>query len=584
MTGPTSSVPQSGLLRRFFAESVRPYLWLQVEIGLCIFVGVVLSLLDPILLKIIIDRALGDGDAALLLTTVLALLFLLVFRVAFRLVSVWLYSYSGLKILFELRQRVYEHTQALSIFYFRGERRGDILARLTSDIDVLQRAAAHTAVNAIQDLLTIFGIVSLLFWLDSSLALSLFFIYPFLVLGLLRINRRMRREGMNARKAIGELYTFLEERISGLRLIQEYFRQKAEARRHVQVSRPWIRSNLNLSVLGALQVSLADLMSTGAFVLVFLWGGYRVLQGELSLGSLVAFYTLASRLYPPISGLIDINIDLQLARASLQRIYSLLDEEPSVPRPVPGLRPSRVLGRIEARQAGVCFEDGTVALESIDLKVEPGEIVALVGPSGSGKSTLSALLARYLDPARGGVYLDGHDLRSLDLRWLRKTIGLVAQETQLFHETLRDNLLLAKPRASDAELQSVLEKVELGSFLTTLSRGLDTLVGEEGLRLSGGERQRIALARILLKDPKVLLLDEATSALDFATEERVLGVFLDLVPEKTLVLVTHHLSTKVHPDRLLEMKDGRLVESSTSEGVLSAASRSHPLRSNGSDS
>ncbi len=562
---------RKGTVRRFLAQFVRPYLGLQAEIGLCILVSVLLGLVDPLVLRAIIDRALGDGDreALLLLSGLLAVA--LAFRVAFRILSTWLYSYSGLRILFDVRSRLYEHVSRMSPFFFRGERFGDILARLTSDVDVLQQAAAHTVVNAASDSLTVAGILAILLWLDPVLTGAMVLAYPLLVLLIARVNTRLREEGGRAREAYGGLYSFLEERLTGMRLVQEFLREKAEARRHVEVSRPLIRSNLALSMIGAWQVALADLANTGAFVMVFLIGGSRVLSGSLSVGSLVAYYTLATRLLRPIGGLIEINVDLQVARASLARIFELLDQTPEV-REAPGARaPSPVRGAVVFRGVGLTWPGGTPALEDVGLEIAPGEVVALVGPSGGGKSTMAALLSRYLDPQRGAVLLDGVDIRDWPLRDLRRAVGLVPQETQLFHDTLAANLRLAAPRATDAALGEVLATAGLHEFLEALPQGLETQVGEQGLRLSGGERQRLALARALLKDPVVHCLDEATSALDPRTERQVLARFLERVRGRTVVLIAHRLTSVAEVDRIYVLSEGRIVEAGSHDALYAAS-------------
>jgi len=560
--GPEPAGEGRALLGRFYREFLRPYWALQLEIAACFLVGVVLTLADPLLLRAIIDRALGDGDAQLLIVLIAILLGVLGFRVVFRLLSIWLTSYSGLRILFDLRQRTFERVEALSPYYFRGERFGDILARLTTDIEVLQRAAAHTLVNAAQDVLTLVGIALVLVWLDPALAIGLLVMLPLLFLGLARINRGLRREGHAARAASGDLYAFLEERVGAVRLIQEHRREGAEARAHVRVSRPWIERNLRLSLLGGIQVSIADLVTTGALMLVFLWGGLRAIRGEVSLGSLVAFYTLASRIYRPISGLVDLNIDLQVAIASLRRVFGLLDVEPHVREAPDALVPARCDGAFRAEGVGLVLE-GSPILRDVDLAVGAGQVVGLVGPSGSGKSTLAGLLARTLDPTEGRIELDGLELRRWKLRALRTRVGLVPQETRLFHDTLEANLRFARADATRAELEDVLAAVELGELLAALPDGLATRIGESGMRLSGGERQRLAIARALLKRPRLLVLDEATSALDPLTERLVLSRTLERMRGATVVLVAHRLTTLTHVDRIFVMERGRLVERGT---------------------
>jgi ATP-binding cassette subfamily B protein len=563
---------QGTLVLRFFRECVRPYLGLQLLIALCLLAGVVLALLDPLILRAIIDRALGDGDAGLLVLLVGLLAGVLAFRVAFRLLSIWLTSYSGLRILFELRQRVFEHVQRLSPAWFRGERQGDVLARLTADIEVLQRAAAHTLVNAAQDLFTIAGILAVLLWLDTGLTLLLLAVLPPLAFALSRVNRRMRREARAAREASGGLYAFLEERIGAVRLIQSHRRERSQAREHVRASRPWIQSNLSLSVLGSIQLSLADVVTTAAFILVFLLGGLRALSGELSLGSLIAFYTLATRLFRPISGLIDVNIDLQLAAGSLRRVYELLDVAPQVVQSPRARLPEQIRGAWSLEEVG--FEAGGARLlEGITLAGGPGEVVGIVGPSGAGKSTVAALIARHADPSAGRVLQDGLDAREWQLGPLRRAVLLLPQETQMLHDSLAVNLRLAAPRTSDDELRLALEALELGPLLAALPEGLATPLGERGLRLSGGERQRVALARALLARPRLLVLDEATSALDPLTERRVLERLRERLPDTGLVLIAHRLSTLARADRIFVLEAGRLVEAGGHAELLERGGR-----------
>ena len=558
----STPVVARGLFRRFLREHVAPYWLLQGEIAVCVLVQVVLEIADPLILRAAIDRGIGDGDLELLVWLVVLLLGTLAFRVAFRIVSVWLYSYGGLRVMFDFRRRAYERVQSLSPYYLRGAHYGDVLARLTSDIDVLQRAAIHTVVSGVQQVLVIASIVAVLVFLDSTLAATLLLFYPLLGLVLWGLNGRLRRENERARDAIGKLYEFLEERVSNVRLIQEYRRERGQARRFVGVSRPWIGSNLRISVLGAMQVSLSDVMLAGAPIIVFLFGGPRVLAGTLSIGTLVAFYTLAGRLNRPISLLIDINIELQTARAALKRVYELVDLEPWIRELPEATAPERVAGRIELEQVDFAW-DGTPILQAITTAIAPGERVAIVGASGSGKSTLAALVSRFLDPTRGLLRLDGLELRLWRLADLRRAVGVVPQEAQLFHASLAENLRLAAPHASDAELRAELESMQLAPFLGSLPQGLDTPVGAAGLRLSGGERQRLALARALLARPRILILDEATSALDPPTERAVLAALRERMRGRTLVLIAHRLTSVQDCDRILVLQAGRLVESGT---------------------
>ncbi len=555
---------ERGLFRRFLREHVAPYWLLQAQIAVCVLVQVALELVDPLILRAVIDHAIGDGDFELLVLLSCLLAGSLLFRVAFRVVSTWLYSYGGLRVLFDLRRRAYERVQDLSPYELSGERRGDVLARLTSDVDVLQRAAVYTIVHGVQHVLVIAGVWTVLVLLDARLAGLLALLYPALAALLWVLNRSLRSESEAARESVGQLYEFLDERIGAVRLIQQFRRQRAQLKRLVSISRAWIRSHLKLSVLASMQVSLADVMLSAAPILVFLFGGARVLEGTLSIGALIAFYTLAGRLHRPVSLLIDINVELHSARAALRRVYELIDQDGGLREPAHPQAPSQVRGEFVLEHVDFRWAEQRV-LSDVSLRIAAGERIALVGASGSGKSTLAALLSRFLDPAGGAVRLDGVELRQWPLARLRRAVGVAPQEPQLFHTSLRDNLLLAAPHASDAELRAVLECVQLGAFVDASAEGLDTPVGEGGLRLSGGERQRVALARVLLARPDVLVLDEATSALDPRTERLVLANVIERMRGHTLVMVAHRLTSIQDCDRIFVLEGGRLVESGAHE-------------------
>jgi ABC-type multidrug transport system fused ATPase/permease subunit len=287
-------------------------------------------------------------------------------------------------------------------------------------------------------------------------------------------------------------------------------------------------------------------------------------------GSLVAYYTLATRLLRPIGGLIEVNVDLQVARAALARIFELLDQAPEIQEEAGARAPAAIRGEVVLKGVSLAWSDGTVALRGVDLTIPAGGVVAIVGPSGGGKSTLAALLPRYLDPQTGEVILDGLDVRSWPLKDLRRHVGFVPQETQLFHDTLAANLRLASRGASEEQILEAVEIAGLGDFVRAAPLGLETVVGEQGLRLSGGERQRLAIARALLKAPTVYILDEATSALDPRTERQVLSRFLDRVRGRTVVLIAPRLTSLVEVDRIFVLGEGGIVSSGTHDDLYRA--------------
>ena len=528
-------------------------------------VGTGLALCVPYLSKTLVDDALLGGDLSALARVVG--LFALVTGASFALnvASGLRYTKASAEILFDMRLDVYRHLQRLSPRFFAKTPLGDIMSRLNNDVGEIQRVLSDTALSWVGNVAFLAGTVGMLLWLDWRLFLAAAALLPPAALAMVRYRRRLEERVRAMRERSAEIGAFLIETLRGTKLVVASNAQARESARFRRRNDAFVRALLKMQRLRYLAGGLPGLLLSASTAVVFLYGGARVVAGDVTLGTFTAFMAYQMRLIGPVQGLMGLYAGLATARVSLRRVHQLLDEPVEV---VEAKRPVR----LDRTRGDVVFEDvsfghgrGGPVLERFRLEVAPGEVVALAGPSGSGKSTVAGLLVRHIDPDGGRVLLDGVDIRRVRLADLRTQVAVVDQDPFLFNATIMENVRYAKPDAEEAAVEEALERARLSDFVASLPEGLDTEVGEHGQALSAGERQRIAIARALVADPAVLVLDEATGHLDSEAEAHVIRAYAEAMRGRTTILVSHRSAPLRAASRVVVLRNGRIREEGPAE-------------------
>lgn len=547
---------------------VKPYRG-RLVVGLALAVtGSLAGLASPVVWRYLVDAIVPGGDASRLGQITLLLLGIYLLGGALGLASGYLLNLAGLRLTMDLRLALYEHLQTLSLGFFGERRTGELVSRVMNDVRSVRALATDDLAQLLRHTVFFFGALGLILVTDWRLTAFLLLLAPPVALIASFVGRLIRRLAMKVTDGYAEVTTVLEEALSSIRTVRTFVREDFEIARF----RKGLAHLLGLAVRQVyLEVMFGPLLSVLFFTatVVLIWfGGRQVLAGALTVGQLVTFLILTSVIGSSLSWVGGLWTRLQSTLGTCDRIFRLLDTPPDLVE-APDAQPlPPVHGRLSFEAVTFAYPGGSPVLEEITLDVAPGETLAVVGPSGAGKTTLLNLVPRLYDPSRGRVTLDGVDLRSVTVASLRRQIALVPQETQLFGGTVRENLLYGRLDATDDELAQAARAANAEEFIFELARGYDTVVGERGVKLSGGQRQRLAIARALLRDPRILLLDEATSALDSESETLVQDALEKLMKGRTTVVVAHRLSTVRKADRIAVLDRGRLEEVGTHAELL----------------
>lgn len=577
---------------------VRPYLWqVLFMLGLLLAISLV-ELVPPLLYGRLIDGLIPSaetGEVPLTMQglTMLALGLLLV-PILSSLLSVWQRLISariGEGLIFDLRVAAYDHVQRLSLRFFTETRTGDIISRFNNDVVGAQNAVTGTIPNLVSNVLVVTTTLAIMFTLDWRLTLLSISVLPLFLLPTKRVGRRLRDIRREAAEHSATMSSQLQEsvNVSGALLVRTFGRQDASLREFEAAAADVRDVGVRRAVVGRwffLGLGIATAIGTA---LVYWVGGYLAIlgpeNGGIAPGLIVTFAAYLGRLYGPITALSNVQVELATSLVSFERIFEYLDIPVEIEAPEDALAPEEVDGRVDFegvwfsydRRAAELEAAGALegadepiewALQEIDFGIEPGGLVALVGPSGAGKTTIGYLLARLYDPSRGAIRLDGADLRDWDPRRLARHVGVVTQESYLFHDSIRANLAFARPEASDEEIEAACRAANIHERIASLPEGYDTVVGERGYRLSGGEKQRLAIARVILENACVLVLDEATSHLDSESESLVQDALARVMRGRSSLVIAHRLSTVRSADEILVVEDGRIVERGGHDDLL----------------
>ena len=556
-------------LRRILAF-FRPYLVEESLVLVCILIGSLLGLLPPLFTMWLIDGAIPAHDMHAIEFNVGGMVASALAAGVIGVYQGYLNSFVGEGIMRDIRTSLVNHLHRMPLSFFTETKTGEIMNRVSSDVDNVDNVVTGTLVSIVTSVFTIVTTVVTIFVLDWRLALVALALIPLMIVPLGPVGRRMYKIRKRTREKRDEIESITQETlsISGITLIKSFVRETFERSRFYTVGTDLMKLEIRLAMVGRWFMAAITAMIVIGPAIVWLFGAWFVIHGQLKVGEVVAFVAYLGRLYGPASALAGVQVQIVSAFAVFERIFAYLDMPPEVEDSGAAVL-GKVRGEVRFDDVHFSYIPERVALDGISFRVEPGQMAAFVGPSGAGKTTITQLVPRFYDPQQGAVRVDGIDVRDVTLASLRENVGIVTQETYLFHDTIEANLRYARPDANQAEIVAAARAANIHDFITSLPAGYATVVGERGHKLSGGERQRLAIARVLLKNPCILILDEATSALDSANEAAIQAALVPLTEGRTSLVIAHRLSTILDADVIFVVEEGRIVESGTHEELLS---------------
>lgn len=545
-----------------------PYRWVVATSVLLLLIVSGLRLVGPYLTKIAIDQHITVEDPAGL--TFIAFLFLVVLllQLGISFGQAYLMNWTGQKIMYDLRLQIFAHLQKLDVGYYDRNPAGRIITRMTTDVDVLNELFTAGVVSIFGDIFSLSGIVLVMLWLNWKLALVSFSVIPLLFIATTIFKLKVRGSYRWVRTCVAKINAFLQENITGMAVVQIFVQEKRKFGEFDERNAEHLRANLQSIFYYAVFYPVVNLIGALAIALILWYGGFQVLEHALTLGALVAFIQYSENFYKPISDLSEKFNILQNAMASSERIFKLLDTQPEIVAPSRPTELGDIRGKIEFSDVWFAYKEDTPVLKGINLKVAPGERVAIVGATGAGKSTLINLLCRFYDVQEGEIRLDGVDIKSLDLDLLRQSIAVVLQDVFLFRGTIEENIRLWEKPVGLDKVEEAARRVHADGFIRNLKDGSSTQLAERGVGLSVGQRQLLAFARALAHNPKILILDEATSSVDTDTELLIQGALSHLMRERTCLIIAHRLSTIQNCDRIVVFHKGEIQEEGSHSALL----------------
>ena len=551
---------------RVFAYLKR-YPWLAAGTLGCAIAGTLMVIVFPAVTKRIIDDVVRLHHPEKLLPLIALAAVAFVFQHVFNVLRLILNNTFEQKVIFDLRSDLYSHIQLLPLKWFDNRATGDLMTRVIEDVNSVERMLIDGIEQGVVAVLQVIIVISVMFYFNTKLALLALTPFPLLIAGALTYTLTAHRRYRLQRRAASAMNALLHDNLSGIRQIKSFVREREEHGRFNRVSDQLRHATLVVMRVWAIYSPSMSMFEACGAIVVLGYGSHAVLTGAMQIGDLVASLMLMAFLYDPISRLHQLNQLVQAGRAAGERVFEILDE-PIEPGWTDKQTPVCVVGDIRYVDVSFSYAEGLPALRHISLHAHPGETVALVGATGAGKSTLVSLLARFYEFTEGEILIDGKPIREYGIRTLRENIGLVTQESFLFNGTIRENLLMGKPDATDAQLMQAVDAANARGFIERLPNNLESVVGERGVKLSVGEKQRLSIARALLKDPPILILDEATASVDTATERLIQEALEHLMANRTSIVIAHRLSTIVRADQILVLDRGQIIERGKHDELL----------------
>ena len=550
----------------------RPYWHLLIISGVSLLAITGLNLLGPYLvskLVAVLTEDFGEAAMKVILNIAVILAATYVFKILFKFLYGYLSHKAAWNLVADMRVRVYDHMQKLSLRFYQDKQTGQLMSRTTNDTATFEMLIAHALPDLITNILVVIGVTVILFLMNVYLALFTLIPIPFLIYGSWLFSKKIRPNFRTAQSNLAELNATLQDNISGMKEIQIFNQQPREKNRVRKSSDSYSTAILHALKLSAIFHPTVEAVSSMGTVIVVAFGGWMVLGNNLSVSEIVGFLLYLNLFYQPLSTLARVTEDLQLAMAGADRVFEVLDTEPDIKDSPGAVEISKSKGEISFCDVSFGYIESVPVLQNISFTAEPGRMVALVGPTGVGKTTIISLIARFYDPESGKITLDGRDLRDISLSSLRNQISIVLQDIFLFNGSVADNIAYGCKAATKEEIIQAARAARAHTFISELPEGYDTVIGERGVKLSGGQKQRLSIARAVLRNTPILILDEATAAVDVETEAQIQQAIQELAENRTIIVVAHRLSTVKRADQILVIQDGKIAESGNHMELLS---------------
>lgn len=549
---------------------IKPYTRRLALAVVCIIMAAGANLYLPWIIKDMIDDVLMSKDMVMLNLIAAGILVVMFTRGVFYYGQSYLVSYVGQRVIIDVRSVLFRKFQRMPLSYYDKQQTGTVMSYITNDVAVMQSAIVDNLIELVTEGSILIGSLAMMIYLDWKLSLLTLMTIPLVGFAMKIFGRKLKRSSTVIQERVAEITSLLQESISAIRVVKSFVRESYEIKRFEEQNWRNFQAAMKNVKLSSLLTPTVEFLAAIAVTFIVWFGGYEVVNEVITAGELVAFLTYAVNLANPVKRLSRVYAAIQKAMAAAERVFDIMDLDEKI-TDVPGAKPlPPIKGKVEFKDITFSYKEGQPALQHIFLKAEPGQMIALVGPSGSGKSTIANLIPRFYDVDSGVITIDDHDIRQVTADSLREQIGLVPQETMLFSTSVMENIRYGRLEATDEEVIEAAKAANAEEFIKELPEGYDTKLGERGLNLSGGQRQRLAIARAILKNPRVLILDEATSALDTESEKIVQDALDNLMVGRTSFVIAHRLSTIFNADQIFVVENGHLREHGTHEELLAA--------------
>lgn len=547
---------------------IKPYMHRLIFAMFCTIMAAAGNLYIPWIIKDMIDEVLADKNGTMLNWIAASIIAIFVVRGLFWYGQNYLMSYVGQSVIIDIRAAVFKKLQRLSVSFYDKNKTGTIMSYVTNDVNALQSAMVENTIEMITEGFILIGSVVAMIYLDWRLTLFTVCTFPVVLWFMEFFGKKIRKTGGRIQECTADITSVLQESVASARVIKSFVREDYEVDRFDVENRANFRANMKNAQLMATLTPVVELVAAIGVTMIIWYGGNNVINGTITAGSLVAFLTYAVNISNPIKRLTRVIGNIQKALAAAQRVFMIIDMPEEIAESRDAKQLPEVSGKVEFQNISFAYDDKGNVITDLSFSVKPGEVIAIVGPSGAGKSTIANLLPRFYDVNKGDIKIDGHSVREVTLDSLREQVGIVPQETMLFNGSVYNNILYGRLDATKEEIEAAAKAANAHDFIMQLTDGYETKLGDRGVNLSGGQRQRIAIARAILKNPRILILDEATSALD-TESERVVQEALDrLMVGRTSFVIAHRLSTVKNADKILVLEKGNLVESGTHDELL----------------